>query len=235
MPSARKKKGSTAGSKPHSGSDDEHKDDHPRRDRHDEKHKKKSFEKHKRTSKHAPAELTSKKRVSRRRDFVEVPKVQARDPRFMPLGVGSSVTSTHGAASKVEEIKARKAYSFLDDYQQDELNQLRAAAKKEKDPAAKEKLERAVTSMESRLKAQKRKDRERELLEEHRKKEKELVQQGKQPFYLKRSEQKKKLLLDQFATMKKGQVDKAIERRRKKVAGKEKKLLPWARRTAEDR
>jgi ribosomal RNA-processing protein 36 len=235
MPSARKKKGSAAGSIPHSGSDEEAEDDHPRRNRHEEKDQKKSFEKHKRTSKHAPVELTSKKRVSRRRDFIEVPKVQARDPRFMPLGAGSSVASTHGAASKIEEIKARKAYSFLDEYQQDELNQLRAAAKKEKDPVAKEKLEKAVMSMESRLKAQKRKDRERELLEEHRKKEKELVQQGKQPFYLKRSEQKKKLLLDQFANMKKSQVDKAIERRRKKVAGKEKKLLPWARRTAEDR
>jgi ribosomal RNA-processing protein 36 len=153
----------------------------------------------------------------------------------MPVGHGSSVAASHGAASKIEEIRARKAYSFLDDYQQDELNQLRAAAKKEKDPQAKEKLERAVMSMESRLKAQKRKDRERELLDEHRKKEKELVKQGKQPFYLKKSEQKKKLLLDQFAGMKKGQVDHAIERRRKKVAGKEKKLLPWARRTAEGR
>jgi len=153
----------------------------------------------------------------------------------MPLGAGSSVAASQGVLGQLEEIKARKAYSFLDDYQEDELKQLRAAAKKEKDPQIKEKLERAMMSMESRLKAQKRKDRERELLDEHRKQEKELVKQGKQPFYLKKSEQKKALLLDQFSTMKKGQVDHAIERRRKKVASKEKKLLPWARRTAEER
>lgn len=184
----------------------------------------------KRTSKHAPVEMSAKKQVSRRRDFIEVPKREARDPRFMPLGPGGSAQP-----STIDEIKARKAYSFIDDYQQDEMSQLKAGIKKEKDPVAKEKLQKALMSMESRMKAKKRKDRERELLEEHRKQEKELVKQGKQPFYLKKSEQKKKLLLDQFTNMKKGQVDKAIERRRKKVAGKEKKALPFARRTAEDR
>lgn len=181
--------------------------------------------------------MTSKKPVSRKRDFIAVAKPQARDPRFMPLGAGSgAVTATAGGAgSKLEEVRARQAYAFLEDYQRDEMKELAAAAKKERDPAAREKLQRALMSMESRLKTQKRKDREYELLAEHRKKEKELVKQGKTPFYLKKSEQKKALLLDQFASMKKGQVDKAIERRRKKVAGKEKKLLPYARRTAEDR
>ncbi|KAK1827052.1 hypothetical protein QBC39DRAFT_421440 [Podospora conica] len=189
----------------------------------------------KRSSKHAPAEMTSKKPVSRKRDFIAVPKPQARDPRFMPLGAGAVTTTPGGAGTRLEEVRARQAYAFLDDYQKDEMKQLAAAAKKERDPAAREKLQRALMSMESRMKTQKRKDREYELLAEHRKKEKELVKQGKTPFYLKKSEQKKALLLDQFASMKKGQVDKAIERRRKKVAGKEKKLLPYARRTAEDR
>ncbi len=181
--------------------------------------------KHKRSRKHAPVEISSKKRVSRRRDFIDVPKVQARDPRFLPLS----------KATPIDEIKARKAYAFLNDYQKDEMNQLRGAIKKTKDPIAKEKLQKALTSMESRQKAQERKDRERALLEEHRKKEKELIKQGKTPYYLKKSEQKKQLLVQQFAGMKKSQVDHAIERRRKKVASKEKKHLPLARRTAEDR
>lgn len=183
----------------------------------------------KRTSKHAPVEMTSKKPVSRKRDFIEVHKPQARDPRFGPLGAG------HGYSAPIDEAKLRKAYSFLDDYQEDEMRQLREAIKKTKDPQEKEKLSRALMSMESKKKARLRKDKERQLLEEHRKQEKELVKQGKQPFYLKKSEQKKRLLVDQFAHMKKGQVDKAIERKRKKVAGKEKKALPMARRTAEDR
>lgn len=183
----------------------------------------------KRANKHAPVEVTSKKPVSRKRDFIEVPKVQARDPRFDTLG------TSFGQAAPVDEGKLRRAYSFLDDYQEDEMKQLREAIKKTKDTGEKEKLTRALMSMESKKKARVRKDKERELLEEHRKQEKELVKQGKTPFYLKKSEQKKRLLVDQFAHMKKGQVDKAIERKRKKVAGKEKKSLPWARRTAEDR
>ena len=178
-------------------------------------------EKAKRSSKHAPSEMTSKKPVSRRRDIVEVNKAQPRDPRFGPLG------------APVDEVKARKAYAFLDEYRDDELKKLKVVAKKTKDAAAKEDLQRQVLSMESKKKAQDRKDRERAVIEEHRKQEKELIKQGKKPFYLKKSEQKKRLLLDQYANMNKKQVDKLIERRRKKAAGKEKKNLPEFRRGAE--
>jgi ribosomal RNA-processing protein 36 len=84
--------------------------------------------------------------------------------------------------------------------------------------------------MESRKKAQDRKDREAALLEEHRVREKELVGQGKKPYFLKRGEVKKQLLVDQFKGMKKKQVDKAIERKRKKIVAKERKELPMERR-----
>lgn len=193
----------------------------------------------KRSSKHAPVEMTSKKQVSRRRDFLtvtaETKKTQARDPRFMPLGPGAGSAGGSGGGGKIDEIKTRKAYAFLDDYRESEMQELRAAIKKSKNPADKEKLQKALMSMESRKKAQERKDKERAVIEEHRKKEKELVKQGKTPFYLKRSEQKKRMLVDQFQGMKKKEADRAIERRRKKVASKEKKLLPMARRGAEDR
>lgn len=198
----------------------------------------------KRSSKHAPVEMTSKRQVSRRRDFLtvtaETKKAASRDPRFMPLGAGASRAGAAGAAgigsgNAIDEIKARKAYAFLDDYRASEMQDLRAAIKKTKNAADKDKLQKALTSMESRKKAQDRRDRERAVIEEHRKKEKELVAQGKTPFYLKRSEQKKRVLVDQFQGMKKKDADRAIERRRKKVAGKEKKMLPMARRGAEDR
>jgi ribosomal RNA-processing protein 36 len=115
------------------------------------------------------------------------------------------------------------------------MRQIREAIAKTKDPEAKEKLQKALMSMESRKKAQERKDRERAVLEEHRKRERELVRKGKTPYYLKRSERKKLALMEQFKSMKKKDVEKAIERRRKKLAAKEKKLLPRERRTAEDR
>jgi len=204
----------------------------PSGDREDLKTAAKRFQKPARTSKHAPTEMSSKRQVSRKRDFLSdgtLPKAQARDPRFMPL------PSKAGADPRIDEIKFRKAYAFLDEYRESEMAELRTAIKKAKDPREKEKLERALLSMESKKKAQERKDRERKVIEEHRKHEKELVRQGKTPYYLKKQEVKKKVLEETFMGMKKGQRDKAIERRRKKVAGKEKKNLPFARRTAEDR
>ncbi|KAG4416872.1 rRNA biogenesis protein rrp36 [Cadophora malorum] len=174
-----------------------------------------------RSSKHAPTEISSKKAVSRKREVVPVVKRAYRDPRFEAVG------------GPIDETKVSKAYAFLDDYREDEMKELRNAIKNTKDEDAKEKLKRALLSMESKKKAQLRKNKEQEILDRHRKEEKELVKQGKQPFYLKKAEQKKRVLLDTFGDLKGKQLDRVIERRRKKVEGKEKKKMPYARRTVE--
>lgn len=172
-----------------------------------------------RSNKHAPMEVSSKKAVPRRREVVLVQKREARDPRFVPLG------------RPVDETKIRKAYSFLEDYREDEMRELNTAFRASNDEDEKEKLKRALTAMESRKKAQVRKDKEQEILDRHRKEEKELVKQGKQPFYLKKVEQKKRVIMEQYSELKGKQLDRVIERRRKKIEGKEKKKLPFARRT----
>jgi ribosomal RNA-processing protein 36 len=171
-----------------------------------------------RSSKHAPTELSSKKAVSRKREVVPVIKRDYRDPRFEPF------------AGPVDDSKFRKAYSFLDEYREDEIKELRGALKTTKDGDTKERLKQALLSMESRKKAQMRKDKEQEVLDQHRKEEKELVKQGKKPFYLKKAEQKKRMLLDQYGQLKGKQLDRVIERRRKKTEGKEKKRMPFSRR-----
>ncbi|KAI0205388.1 hypothetical protein F4808DRAFT_448373 [Astrocystis sublimbata] len=173
-----------------------------------------------RAHKHAPTEMSSKRMVSRKREVVSAPKVPSRDPRF------SSASGT------VDEGRTRKAYAFLDEYRDAEMTQLRAAIKKTKSAADKEVLARELKSMQSKKEAQARRDAERDLVAQHRRSEKDLVAQGKKPFYLKKSEQKKQLLLDRFAGMKKKQVDKTIERRRKKLTSKEKKNMPFERRGA---
>lgn len=150
-----------------------------------------------------------------------VPKVAYRDPRFEPV------------TGPVDESKVRKAYSFLDEYREDEMKELREKIKTSKDESAKERMKRTLLSMESKKKAQVRKDKELEILDKHRKEEKELVKQGKQPFYLKKAEQKKRVLLDRYGDLKGKQLDRVIERRRKKVEGKEKKNMPFARRGVE--
>ncbi|KAL6849796.1 rRNA biogenesis protein rrp36 [Amphichorda felina] len=177
----------------------------------------------KRTSKHAPQEQSSKRPVSRLREVIstETKRAPARDPRFDPVS---------GTAARLSEAHASRAYSFLDEYRDKEVADLRAQVKKTKDPAQKEELKRQIMSIESRRKARKQKEEAERVLAEHRRKEKELVAQGKQPFYLKRSEQKKQLLVNRYAGMSKGQADKAMQRKRKKVAGKEKKELDWLQR-----
>ena len=182
-----------------------------------------------RSSKHAPQEVSSKRPVSRKREIIPVKKVQYRDPRFDPAVTGKSVKT------KADEDHVRRAYAFLDEYREDELRKLKGAIKKAKTPAEKEQLQRAYMSMESRKKARDKKDKERAVVEEHRRREKELVKEGikSRPFYLKKSEQKKQLLTEQFSALSEKQREKAIEKKRKKVAGKEKKAMPMERRARE--
>ena len=182
-----------------------------------------------RSSKHAPMEMSSKYQVSRKREIIPVKKLQHRDPRFDPLVTGQAIKTA------TDEDRARKAYAFLDENRDDEMRQVRAAVKKAKTPAQKEELQRALMSMEGRKRARAQRDKERAVVEEHRRREKELVKEGKKakPFYLKKSEQKKRLLADQFAGLSERQRDKAIEKKRKKIAGKEKKQMPFERRARE--
>ena len=165
--------------------------------------------------------------MSRRREVVSLPEVRraaARDPRFDPV-----------AAGRLDEAKARKAYAFLEEYRDREIADLKAQLKKTKDVSQKEGIKKEIMSMESRKKARRAKEDEEKLLAEHKKKEKELVAQGKKPFYLKKSEQKKQLLTNRYESMSKGQVDKSIQRKRKKVAGREKKELDYMQRVTDRR
>lgn len=171
-----------------------------------------------RSSKHAPAELSSKKAVSRRREVVQARKLDHRDPRFEPFG------------GPIDEAKLKKNYSFLDIYRDSEIAELRAAILNCRNADSLDKLKQALRSMESRKKTDVAKDQEQAVLRVHRAKEKELVRQGKKPFYLKRAERKKLALVERFEGLKEKQVDKAIERRRKKKTARERRGMPEGRR-----
>lgn len=110
------------------------------------------------------------------------------------------------------------------------MTELRAAIRQTKEPGAKEKLKQTLWSMESRKKTQEAKDQQQQVARAHRAMEKELVRQGKKPFYLKQAEQKRLALVERFAGLKGKQVDRVIERRRKKKAGRAKKEMPEGRR-----
>ncbi|KAF2146016.1 uncharacterized protein K452DRAFT_242476 [Aplosporella prunicola CBS 121167] len=173
-----------------------------------------------RSSKHAPAVQSSKKPVGRKRQILETSKRQARDPRFDAL------------SGPVNEQKLKSNYAFLNDYRESEMAELKATIKKSKNEADKEILKKKLLSMESQKKARETKERQEKVQREHKMKEKEAVKEGKTPFYLKKSDAKKLALVDKFDSMKGKQRDKLMERRRKKVASKERKNMPAARRMA---
>lgn len=183
-----------------------------------------------RTSKHAPAVQSSKIAVSRKRTIIEPTTIKSRDPRFDPTVVKSSSSARRNNSS------AENAYAFLDEYRASEIKQLKEQLAKTKDAVQKEELKRAITSATDRQRTLENRKREREVLQEHKKKEKQLIKEGKksQPYFLKKSELKREVLKKKYESMGSKERAKALERRRKKVASKEKKDLPWARRGMEN-
>ncbi|KAL4898537.1 rRNA biogenesis protein rrp36 [Aspergillus ambiguus] len=178
-----------------------------------------------RSSKHAPMVQSSKRAVTRKRTIIEPPAVpKARDPRFDPTVLSKS--SRHNPEA------ANKAYAFLDEYRSSELKELKEKYAKTKNSDEKEALKRSIRSMGDRLRAIENQKREKEILAEHKKKEKELIRQGKKsnPYYLKKSDLKKQVLLKKYENMNSKERMKALERRRKKVASKERKEMPMERR-----
>ena len=180
----------------------------------------KSTSKKQRSSKHAPTELSSKRAVSRKRTVISLPKSTARDPRFDPL------------CGPLRQDAVAKKYAFLNEYRKSELAELKSALKSNKklSEAEREALKKNIMSIESRQKAVDAKEKEREILREHRKKEKVMVKMGKKPFYLKKSDVKKQALVKKFEGLKGKDRDKAIERRRRKLAARERRNMPNARR-----
>ncbi|EMC96184.1 hypothetical protein BAUCODRAFT_53966, partial [Baudoinia panamericana UAMH 10762] len=171
---------------------------------------------HQRSSKHAPTAQTSRRQVTRKRTVIDVPKRVIRDPRFDAI---------HDSALPTND-NISKAYSFLHDYERGEIAELQTALKRTKDPSDRETLKRKINSMENRLKTQATKEREQEVLRKHRKEERERVQQGKTPYYLKKKEVKERALVERFKGMKGKEREKVMERRRVKEGQKEKKRMP---------
>ncbi|CAK7264058.1 rRNA bioproteinsis protein rrp36 [Sporothrix epigloea] len=208
-----------------------------------------------RAHKHAPTELSSRFAVKRGRDWtsgdatiagVSVKSVEARsrDPRFF-------LASMAEQPSRADQLRAERNYAFLDEYRDSEMAKVREDIQQNERIAKLERkkrggnatnlakaeaaereavaLRRKLTSMEARKKDREAREKTQTVLDEHKKRERDLVRNGKMPYYLKKSEQKKRLLVDKFAGMSDQQVDKAIERRRKKAQTRERREMPMLR------
>lgn len=196
-----------------------------------------------RSYKNAPTEESSSRPVSRRRQVVEVPKLDRRDPRFSALS---------GPAKK-HEFKAQ--YGFLNEVFANELKTLKeqyaALTKKERTASRhqaeiiageREQVSRKLNRAQALAAERRRRADEDELETELRRQNRQRMAEGKKEFHLKRGEKKQALLrkrYERLAGASEGGADpdsgegsnskqlrKALERRRKRNAAKERKHLP---------
>lgn len=177
--------------------------------------------KKRRRNKHAPAEQSSSVPVGRFRRVIEVPHIERRDPRF-------DVTS--GAFN---EEAFRNAYGFLNEYREEEIRQLRAAtaaAAAVGDDDERSTAQAALSRLMQQRTEDARKAAAREAVRSHKSIVAERVAQGHKPYFPKRRELKELAAAAQFSKLEaKGgaaAVDRALAKRRKKLAGRSKASLP---------
>lgn len=163
----------------------------------------------------APVEMSSKQPVSRFRQVVAPVRAKARDPRF------------DDAAGAYREAGFKQAYSWLAEKKQDELAELKAAAAKTKDPEKRSELRAAIARYRTESRQRSRVEREKGLVADWKKQERERVKAGKKPFFLKKADQKKLALADRFLELERsGQLDKFLEKKRKRNAAKDHVKMP---------
>lgn len=173
----------------------------------------------KKKHKHAPTEASSKKPVPRIRKLEVNPKYQNnlhQDIRF------------DTAYGKADLQETRKNYGFLDEYRQKEINDLQRMINDKKafnrlSSYEQNEIRDNLQSLKSRLDTLKNKDLEFKVLDDYKKQQMENFRSGKQsnPYFLKRSEQRKLIQKAKFDRMKPVQREKVMERKRKRKLGKE--------------
>eukprot|EP00386_Alphamonas_edax_P002126 GDKI01006388.1.p1 GENE.GDKI01006388.1~~GDKI01006388.1.p1 ORF type:complete len:280 (-),score=98.97 GDKI01006388.1:199-1038(-) len=191
-----------------------------------------------------PMEVSSKAPVAVPREWAAKveglhKKPKTRDPRF------SDLSGTFNS-----ELFS-KSYAFLDDYRKKELATLEQSLKGGKGGKKKKGMGVAHLTHEERDRAARMLDRmksteaARKQLTDHnlvkrqlRKEEKERVlKTGKKPFFAGESQIKKKMMENKYKALKEqgaGQLDRFIEKKRKHQASKERKTLPFVRRSAQN-
>lgn len=99
--------------------------------------------------------------------------------------------------------------------------------KKEKDFDKRKQIQADMNKLRSDLEKKKRLEGQDKMFTEYKRKERELVAQGKTPFYLKKSSVKELGAASDFLALDKaGKVDKFITKKRTKAAQKDRKYMP---------
>lgn len=200
----------------------------------------------KRSNKNAPTEVSSKRPVSRRRNVIETASNHVRDPRFESLSGSVNKDLFSKSYSFLPEMFKDELGTLkktLAKLKKQEAAQAGPRAKSEQALSIREeraKVEAALRRAEGLAGERERRARESAVKGKIKSQNKERVEKGLLPFYPKKSEVKQMLLKDKYDRLSGGgnqegkrasgqekkQLKKALERRRKKNAQKEKRDMP---------
>ncbi|GAC96752.1 predicted rRNA processing protein [Pseudozyma hubeiensis SY62] len=200
----------------------------------------------KRSNKNAPTEVSSKRPVSRRRNVIETASNHVRDPRFESLSGSVNKDLFSKSYSFLPEMFKDELGTLkktLAKLKKQEAAQAGPKAKSEQALSIREeraKVEATLRRAEGLAGERERRARESAVKGKIKSQNKERVEKGLLPFYPKKSEVKQMLLKDKYDRLSGGgnedgkrasgqekkQLKKALERRRKKNAQKEKKDMP---------
>ncbi|KAK2940238.1 putative Ribosomal RNA processing protein 36 like protein [Blattamonas nauphoetae] len=171
-----------------------------------------------------PKEISSKKPFNPYEVKPKKKTPQSMDPRFDPL------------CGKFNEDLYRKSFTFINDLKQQELNELKERAKKMKNGEEKEALYQEIRKKTQQREQEQQRLRVREKVQEFRRTQRDLVKQGVNPFYLRRSDITKMKIEDQIQQAKNSgkSATKQLERRNKHLAAKQRKAIPQRRKKHED-
>jgi len=164
----------------------------------------------KRDNRKRPREMSAKKPVSVLRDLFVTKKRVTRDPRF------------DKASGEFDPHLFRREYEFLDEIKKEEYKELRKEVKQQRDPEQLEKLRLLKQRIENQRRAEEDEEHKKNLKREVRKTNMGRLKDGKDPFYVKKSEIKRRLYDDKLERLEKqGKLKKHEVRREKKLAKKD--------------
>ncbi|XP_036763158.2 kelch domain-containing protein 3 isoform X5 [Manis pentadactyla] len=168
--------------------------------------------------KHRPLEMSAKVRVPFLRQVVPISKKVARDPRFDDL------------SGEYNPEVFDKTYQFLNDIRAKEKKLVKKQLKKHHSREKHEKLQQLLQRMEQQELAQQEQKRQQELRLALKRERRAQAQQGRRPYFLKKSEQRQLALAEKFKELKRSKkLDSFLNRKRRRNAGKDRRHLPLSK------
>lgn len=131
------------------------------------KPERKEFKPTKRADKNAPAELSAKKQVSRKRQVVDVKKRVIRDPRFEPT------------SGEFNSDLFKRSYGFIEELQHKELAELQHKISKTRNVEERASLEKLHQKISSRIETEAKKSKVAEIKRKWKKSEQAKIKEGK--------------------------------------------------------